>query len=301
MIPACSMKKFPLFKVAVVQMASSIEIDENLHEAAYWIAQATEQHASLIVLPENFAWMGADQELKNHAELLGDGKIQQFLSDQAKKHQIWLLCGTIPIHSETDPKKVHAASLLFNPQGKCVLRYDKHHLFDVVLDDGTEYRESSVMEPGEKIGLIETPFGKIGIAICYDLRFPELFRHYVEQGVEMILVPAAFTATTGAAHWETLLRARAIENQVFIVAANQGGTHFDGRTTFGNSMIVDPWGHKLNECEISENDEKSSMAIAEIDRNQQQQWRNRFPVLEHRRIFCSNQQDKPNKQKELET
>ena len=194
---------------------------------------------------------------------------------------MWIIGGTIPIRSETRPGKVAAASLVFDDTGRFVARYDKIHLFDVNLPDREErYRESATIDAGSKPVVVATPLGRVGLAVCYDVRFPELFRHLQAQGAQILCLPAAFTAATGRAHWETLIRARAIENLCYVIAPAQSGTHENGRETWGDSMIVDPWGHVLDRVgEVG-----AGVAVAEIDLTLQQQVRERFPALNHRRF-----------------
>ncbi len=267
---------------AAIQMASSPNVDSNLLQAGKLIAEAANHGAKLITLPENFALMGVHELDKVKVrEIDRQGPIQQFLSDTAKKHSIWLIGGTIPLVAEDD-NKVRAACLVYNDNGERVARYDKAHLFDVsVPDTGEEYRESDSIEKGGDPFVFNTPFGRVGIAICYDLRFPEFFRQMSEQDAEILVVPAAFTAETGAAHWEILLRARAIENLCYVVAPNQGGFHLNGRQTFGHSMVIDPWGVVLDCYKTG-----AGFASAEIDLERLKKVRTSFPVLNHRRFYC---------------
>lgn len=269
-------------KIAAIQMASGPNVNANLIEAERLIADAVSAGARLIVLPENFAFTGKSETDKLAiAEPDGSGPIQSFLSQQAIKHKIWLVGGTIPIKG-SDEDHVRAASIVFNAEGEVVARYDKIHLFDVHIDASNEnYNESAAIEPGDKVTVVETPYGRLGLAICYDLRFPELFRRMLDAGVDIIAVPSAFTAATGKAHWEILVRARAIENLCFVVAADQGGYHVSGRETFGDSMIVDPWGQVLDRLPSG-----SGYIIANLDIEQVRQVRKTFPVVEHRRIDC---------------
>jgi len=230
-------------KVAAVQMASGPNVKANLAEAEKLIKIAVQQRAEMVVLPENFAIMGTSETDKvKIAETYGEGLLQDFLSEQARKLGIWLVGGTIPLHSR-DPSKISAACMLYNDQGECVARYDKIHLFDVTIEASNEsYTESETISAGSKTVVVDTPFGKLGLAVCYDLRFPEMFRALVDQGMEVCAMPSAFTSITGKAHWESLLRARAIENLSYFIAADQGGYHVGGRETHGDSMIIDPWG-----------------------------------------------------------
>ncbi|MDH4276142.1 MAG: carbon-nitrogen hydrolase family protein, partial [Gammaproteobacteria bacterium] len=223
-----------MYQVAAIQMASGPNVAANLIEAERLIMIAAKEGAKLVVLPENFAIMGmSEQDKVKIREQPGQGPIQAFLAEQAAKHKIWLVGGTIPLVA-TDPNKVRAACLLFNDKGKQVARYDKIHMFDVeIVDTRERYIESQTIEAGSETVVVDTPFGKLGLAVCYDLRFPELFRRLLDQGAEIIAVPSAFTAITGKAHWETIVRARAIENLCYVIAAAQGGYHVNGRETYG--------------------------------------------------------------------
>jgi len=263
-------------------MASSPNVGSNLLEAGKLIAEAAKSGAKLIALPENFAIMGVHELDKVKVrEADGVGPIQEFLSQTAKKYAVWLVAGTVPLEANAD-NKVRAACLIYDDKGERVARYDKIHLFDVsVPDTNEEYRESDSIEDGDEPIVIDTPFGRLGIAVCYDLRFPEHFRKMQEQNVETVIVPSAFTAETGAAHWEVLLRARAIENLCYIIAPNQGGFHLNGRKTFGHSMIVDPWGVILDCYKTG-----AGFVNAEIDLQQLRKVRASFPVLGHRRFYC---------------
>ena len=210
-------------KVAAIQMASGPNVKANLAEAEKLIKIAVQQEAELVVLPENFAIMGtAETDKLKVAEKFGSGLLQDYLKEQAVKHKIWLVGGTIPLLSN-EAGKVYAACLLFNPQGEMVARYNKIHLFDVTIEANDEsYTESETIMAGDEVVVVDTPFGRLGLAVCYDLRFPELFRAMVDQGMEICTLPSAFTSLTGRAHWESLLRARAIENLAFMIASDQG-------------------------------------------------------------------------------
>ena len=268
---------------AAVQMASGPQVDANLLEAGRLVAQAAEAGARLVVLPENFAFLGARERDKLAVrEADGEGPIQAFLSQQAARHGIWLVGGTVPL-ATADPSRVRAACLLYGPDGKAVARYDKMHLFDVeVPDSGERYTESETIEPGDGPVVAETPLGRVGLAVCYDLRFPELFRAMVDRGMELLAVPSAFTAVTGRAHWELLVRARAVENQCHVIAAAQGGYHVDGRETHGDSMIVDPWGTVLGRLPRG-----AGIVVADLDPERTREIRGRFPALAHRRLRCA--------------
>lgn len=225
--------------VAAVQMISSPSVADNIATARRLIAQAADTGATLVLLPEYWAIMGlADTDKVAQAEPLGAGPIQDFMAGMAREHGIWLIGGTLPLQSE-QAGKVLNTTLIYNPQGEHVGRYDKIHLFG--FSKGTEsYDESRTIVPGSHVGTVDTPLGRVGLSVCYDLRFPELYR--AMGPCALIVVPAAFTYTTGQAHWEVLLRARAIENQCYVLAAAQGGTHPNGRRTWGHSMLIDPWG-----------------------------------------------------------
>ena len=268
--------------VAAIQMASGTHPPANLHEAARLLGEAAKAGARLAVLPENFALMGMQEEDKLAIrEQPGTGMIQDFLSEQSRRLGLWIVGGTAPLDCG-DEQRVTASCLVYDDQGMCVTRYDKIHLFDVRLPDHDEYYvESESTHPGDAVVVIDTPFGRLGLAVCYDLRFPELFRSLLDEGVELIALPAAFTAVTGRAHWEALLRARAIENQVYLIAAAQGGYHVNGRETHGDSMIVDPWGNVLDRLPRG-----SGVVLASLDRERQQAVRRSFPAISHRRLGC---------------
>ena len=268
--------------VAAVQMASGPNVKANLEEAEKLIKTAVQQEAKLVVLPENFAIMGMTEVDKVAiAETAGEGPIQQFLSQQASKHGVWIVGGTIPVESSVTGK-VYSTSLLYNDSGDMVARYDKIHLFDVMLEDSNEsYNESETIESGNDVVVVDTPFGKLGMAICYDLRFPELFRAMADVGMEICVLPSAFTNLTGRAHWESLLRARAIENLCYMIAPDQGGYHKNGRETYGDSMIVDPWGVVLNRLPHG-----TGVVVSDVDLEKLRKTRQNFPALKHRRLDC---------------
>ena len=266
-------------RMAAVQMASGPNVAANLDEAERLIEMAVAAGAKLVVLPEFFAIMGmkeTDKVAVREAE--GKGPIQKFLAAQARKHGIWLVGGSVPLACD-NPKKVRNACLVFDDTGKLVARYDKIHLFG--LDLGNEhYKEETTIEAGDRVVVVETPFGRIGLSVCYDLRFPELYRAMGD--VDIILVPAAFTATTGKAHFETLIRARAIENLAYVIAPAQGGYHLSGRETHGDSMIVDPWGNILDRLPRG-----SGVVVAGINRAYQTSLRKSLPALKHRTLDCT--------------
>ena len=264
------------FKVAAIQMASSPNVSSNLTEAERLIAIAAQQGAKIVVLPEYFCIMGLkDIDKVQVREKPNEGPIQSFLSKMARDYKIWLIGGTVPLVSNY-PNKVRNSCLVYNDKGEQVARYDKIHLFG--LDLGTEhYHEENTIESGNQVISVDTPYGKIGLSICYDLRFPELYRAMGE--IDMIVVPSAFTETTGKAHWESLIRARAIENLCYVIAPAQGGYHLSGRETHGNSMIVDPWGVVLDRLPRG-----SGIVIASINRDYQASLRKSLPALKHRTI-----------------
>ncbi|HRJ53569.1 MAG TPA: carbon-nitrogen hydrolase family protein [Candidatus Thiothrix moscowensis] len=264
--------------MAAIQMASGPQVQANLMEAGRLIKEAAERSAKLVVLPETFAMMGANEaDRVAIAETFGEGPIQAFISQQAKKHGVWIVAGTIPIRSD-DPGRAYAASILYNDKGEAVARYDKIHLFDVLLSENQEvYTESDTTVPGHEAIVVDTPFGKLGMSVCYDLRFPELYRRLSARGAQILVIPSAFTELTGNAHWEALLRARAIENLCYVIAPGQGGYHVNGRTTYGHSMIIDYWGRIRGVQERG-----TGVVIAEIELAAQEQTRKTFPVLSHR-------------------
>lgn len=265
-----------IIKMAAIQMASGPQVGANLSEAERLIEIAANQGAKLVVLPEYFAIMGLkDTDKIKVREEEGKGQIQDFLSKTAKKHKIWLIGGSVPLATAVS-NKVRNSCLVYDDKGKQVARYDKIHLFG--LDLGNEhYHEEKTIEPGNTIKVVDTPFGKIGLSICYDLRFPELYRAMGD--VNIIVVPSAFTDTTGKAHWEPLIRARAIENLCYVVAPAQGGYHISGRETHGNSMIVDPWGVVLDRLPRG-----SGVVIASVNAGYQASLRGSLPALKHRTL-----------------
>lgn len=270
------------YKVAAIQMASGPNTGANLLEAERLIAEAADSGARLVVLPENFAFMGRrDQDLLTLREEPGVGPLQDFLRQTAKRYGVWVVGGTIPL-SASDAAKLRAACLVYDDQGRQVARYDKIHLFDVHLVQVDErYTESAIIEAGDQVQVLDSPFGRMGIAVCYDLRFPEQFRAMLDQGMELLVVPAAFTAVTGKAHWEILVRARAIENLCYVLAAAQGGYHVSGRETHGHSMFVDPWGSVLAEASRG-----SAVVCEQIKRQCLDTIRRTFPSIYHRRLKC---------------
>jgi len=265
-------------RVAAIQMASGPNVSANLAEAEQLIELAVDAGARLVVLPEFFCIMAMkDSYVVKAREAEGHGPIQTFLVRMAKKHKIWLVGGSVPLEASV-PNKVRNSCLVYDERGKQVARYDKIHLFG--LDLGNErYQEAKLIEPGDKVVVVNSPFGRIGLSICYDLRFPELYRAMPD--VDIIVVPSAFTATTGRAHFETLIRARAIENLAYVIAPAQGGYHLSGRETHGDSMIVDPWGVVLDRLPRG-----SGVVIANINPAYQTSLRKSLPALKHRFIQC---------------
>lgn len=265
-------------------MATGPNVSANLLTAEQLVEEAVSNNAGLVVLPENFAFMGkSEKEVLTIKESEGDGPLQAFLSNLASKHGIWIVGGTIPLEAN-DASKIHSSSLVYNDQGQQVARYDKIHLFDVNLVEADErYNESATYVEGSTPCVINTPFGKLGVAICYDLRFPELFRNMIDNGMEIIALPSSFTAITGRAHWEILVRARAIENLSYVIAAAQGGFHLNGRETYGHSMIVDPWGTVLAQVPRG-----TGSVTVKLDTDFLSATRRNFPCIEHRRFKCKD-------------
>jgi deaminated glutathione amidase len=262
------------FRVAAVQMVSTADVEENLAAAARLVAQAAAEGAKLVVLPEYFCILGMrDTDKVAAKEKDGEGPIQELLSGTAKRHGVWLVGGSVPMAC-ADPGKVRNSCLVYDAEGRRVARYDKIHLFG--LDLGAErFDEARTIEAGSTPRAIDSPFGRIALSVCYDVRFPELYRALAP--MDIILVPSAFTATTGRAHWETLLRARAIENLAWVIAPAQGGTHPNGRQTHGHSMVVDPWGKV-----VAERAAEPGVVVADIDPAFQAKMRRSLPALEHR-------------------
>ncbi len=262
-------------KIALLQLTTSCDIEQNLISIAQHVEEAAEAGVQLIVLPENCAFMGEKTSpLYTIAERKGDGRIQAYLSQIAQRYGVWIVAGTIPIKGLNH--RVRASSLVFDDRGKCVACYDKIHLFDVVVPHGEQHQESLHIEPGLSVVTVDTPVGCVGLSVCYDVRFPELYRQLVLKGAEIFTVPSAFTAVTGLAHWEVLLRARAIENLCYVLAPNQNGHHENGRYTYGHSMVVDPWG-KIIACAA----ERTGILTAEIELSYLKTLRQQFPCNEH--------------------
>ena len=271
-------------KVAALQMTSSHVVADNLASAAALLREAKDAGAEIACLPENFSFIGLkDADKLQVAEEFGDGRVQAFLGATARELGLWILGGTIVIRTGNS-SRVANSSLLFDAAGKRVARYDKIHLFDVTIPGRDEqYRESTHVTPGRETVIADTPVGKLGLSVCYDMRFPELYRELVSRGAEWLAMPAAFTVPTGRAHWETLLRARAIENLCYVVAPAQAGTHTSGRETYGDSLIVDYWGQVLSRLAKG-----TGVITAEFDLNAQADSRARFPALDNRQLGLAN-------------
>ncbi|WP_461517011.1 carbon-nitrogen hydrolase family protein [Porticoccus sp.] len=267
-------------RIAAIQMTSGGNLQANLKQAAELIAQAVQQGAELLVLPEYFAYHGCrDVAAIAIAERDTSGPARCFLAEQARQHGIWLVGGTIPVAVEYD-KRAAASCFVLNARGEEVACYRKIHLFDVDVEDAKgSYRESDDYCHGGETVVVDTPFGKLGLTVCYDLRFPELYRSLAEQGAQILLVPSAFTAATGEPHWELLLRARAVENLCYVVGANMGDRFHDKRPTWGGSTIIDPWGKVLAALA-----DGPGVVVAEIDLAYLHKLRQKMPVHEHRRL-----------------
>jgi len=261
-------------------MCSSNLVDENLAITEKLISEASDNGAQLIVLPEMFAIMGEKAADKVAiAEKYGDGEIQSFLSRCAKQYNVWIVGGTIPIQCN-DKNKIRAACIVYNNTGDAVARYDKIHLFDVTVSETESYRESDTTEPGDSIVVIDTPVGKLGLAVCYDVRFPSLFTELMNRGAEIIALPSAFTVKTGEAHWHLLTRARAVDTFCYVIGSAQVGMHANGRQTYGHTLIVEPWGTIVSEI----TEKKTGIAYADIDLKKLYDIRNSIPVKNHRKI-----------------
>lgn len=275
-------------RVGLVQMVSGKSPSENLAAARIEVAACAKAGAKIVVLPEMFAIFGvSDQLAAGMAEKTATGPIRSFMSSLAREYSVWLVGGTVPTTAANPytqapelQDRVYAASYVYNSEGQELTRYDKVHLFDAQVNDAQgAYRESKTFAPGIAPVSVDSPWGRLGIAVCYDLRFPEYFRKLSEQACDLVVVPAAFTYKTGEAHWELLLRARAVENQCFMLGAAQGGHHSERRQTWGHSLGVDPWGELIAELGLGQ-----GHCIAELDFEFMAECRQSLPVLEHRRI-----------------
>ncbi len=267
-------------RVAIVQMSSTNRVAENLNTVTRRVAESVAAGAKCVVLPENVAFLGTtDRDKLEVSEQPGEGPIQACFSALARQYGIWLVGGTIPIR-EASQDKVFASCWVWDNQGQVVARYDKIHLFDVELSSTDCYYESQTIQPGNQVVCVDSPLGKMGLSVCYDLRFADLYMALSKQGAELLMVPSAFTAVTGKAHWEPLLRARAIENLCYVLAPNQTGIHVNGKASYGHSMIIDPWGKPLALQEAGE-----GILLADIDLAYLSDLRSRFPVLQHRKTL----------------
>ena len=266
--------------VAAIQMTSSHVVENNLAAAARLLREARDRGAEIACLPENFSFIGLkDADKLQVAEADGTGPVQDFLSKTARELKLWILGGSTPLKGDSD-RRVANTSLLYDGAGKRVARYDKIHLFDVTVPGRNErYLESKHVTPGESVVVADTPVGRLGMSVCYDMRFPELYRALVSRGAEWLAMPAAFTVPTGLAHWETLLRARAIENLCYVVAPAQAGTHTSGRETYGDTLIIDYWGNVRSRLA-----QGAGVITAEFDPALQAETRAHFPALENRRL-----------------
>jgi predicted amidohydrolase len=271
-------------QVAAIQMTSGPDVAANLEQARGLLEAAAARGARLAALPENFSFMGLqDADKRAVAEREGQGAAQDFLAATAARLRLWIVAGTVPLRSGADGR-VAAASLVFDAEGRCVARYDKIHMFDVDIPGRSEsYRESAHVAPGSALAVVDTPVGRLGLSVCYDVRFPELYRQLSAAGAQLLIVPSAFTTATGRAHWETLLRARAIENLCYVIAPAQSGFHPSGRETYGDSMIVDFWGRILTRVPRG-----TGCAIAAVDLARQREVRESFPALVNRAFAKGN-------------
>jgi nitrilase len=265
---------------AAVQMTSGPDVLANIEIAGPLMVSAVQQGASVVLLPENFNFIGRrDADKRDVAEAFGVGPTQDFLAGFAQRHGVTVIGGTQPLRSESDDGRVTNSMLVYGADGRCIARYDKIHLFDVDVPGkpGETYRESSHVAPGSQVMTVDTPAGRVGLSVCYDMRFPELYRRLVTAGAEILVMPAAFTVPTGRAHWETLLRARAIENLSYVFAAAQSGIHPNGRETYGDTMAIDPWGRVLQRLPRG-----NGVVTAAVDLDELRRIRAEFPALTNR-------------------
>ncbi|OEF22913.1 carbon-nitrogen hydrolase family protein [Aliivibrio logei] len=270
-------------KVGIIQMNSGADPEANMKQLKLNLKGLHQQGAKLALTPENTLVFGQKEDYEKHAEPLGKGPLQEKLAKLAKHYHLWLIIGSFPIRNADG--SLSSTCLVFNHDGDLVEHYHKLHMFDVDVEDGHQsYRESDTFTAGSKIKVVDTPIGKIGLSICYDVRFPQLYSELRQQGAEILIVPAAFTKVTGYAHWDILLRSRAIENQCWLLAAGQWGSHGSGRETWGHSMVVDPWGNKV----VTQR-EGTGVIAAEIDKNQTTAIRKKMPVAQHARLACNIQ------------
>jgi len=267
-------------RVAAVQMSSQADLGANLGECRRLLGQAAAAGASLVVLPENFAYFGPEGGKRELAERIGDetAPIQSLLSEAARTHGVVVIGGGMPERSP-DPERPYNTSVVIGPNGKVLASYRKVHLFDVDLAEGSQYRESASTTAGSAPVVVPVGGFGVGLSVCYDVRFPELYRALVDRGAEVLTVPAAFTVHTGKDHWHVLIRARAIESQAWVIAAAQCGTHPQGKTTYGHSMVVDPWG-----TPVAEASDHAGVVVADVNRSYLEKVRKALPSLKHRRL-----------------
>jgi predicted amidohydrolase len=265
-----------MHQVAAIQMCSSTKVEDNLNTAEQLIKQAAKQGAILVVLPEMFVLFGEnEQDTVDIKEHYGSGKIQDFISNVAQKYNVWIVAGTIPISCD-NPNKIRAACIVYNHLGTQVARYDKIHLFDVTLSPTESYKESNITESGNELIVVDSPVGRLGLCVCFDLRFPNHFEQLNRKGIDLIAVPSAFTLKTGEAHWKLLSRSRAIDTFSYVIGSCQGGTHTNGRKTYGHSLIVNPWGEVMKEIEAPGN----GLILAEINLDYLHKIREQIPTLD---------------------
>ena len=272
--------------ISLIQMVSSCSVDASLRQAEVLILEAAKSNPDAIFLPENFAALGAENPMQiGVLETNVQGPIRSFIAEIAQRTRTWIFAGTVPIATRPDGKnvstgKVRAASIVVDESGTEVCRYDKMHMFDVDIDDNHRvYRESETFESGTELKVIDSSFGKVGLSVCYDIRFPELYRNLTNDGAIALAIPSAFTETTGKAHFQLLMRARAVENSCFTIAACQGGVHDSDRRTYGHSMVVDPWGEVIAELDTGE-----AVLSVELDLDAQTEIRRKMPFLSQRQL-----------------
>ena len=277
----------PRLRCAVAQLTSTADLAANLATAEQLVAEASARGCALVALPENFAFLGSQegQALAVAESLDGDGPILSMLRRAARQHAITIVAGGLPERTASDGARIHNCCVVVGPDGQRLAAYRKIHLFDVALADGSVHRESAQVAAGDEVVVADTVLGRLGLSVCYDVRFPELYRALVDAGATSFVVPAAFTLHTGKDHWHALLRARAIENLAFVLAPAQVGRHNEKRVTYGHALVVDPWGNVLADA----GSEATGLAIAELDVALQQKWRRELPCLEHRRFGGSGE------------
>ncbi|MEM9102106.1 MAG: carbon-nitrogen hydrolase family protein [Pseudomonadota bacterium] len=269
--------------MSVIQMTSSESISDNLKQAEALIVEAVSAGARLVALPETFALMPKHHSMRLEAtETLGDGQMQNWMSRVSQENQCWIVGGTIASKS-ADGQRPFATCLIYDDQGLVRGQYQKIHLFDASLKQGESFRESSFTSPGNSPLVIDSPFGRLGVIVCYDVRFPELVRIMAQSGMDYLFIPSAFSVPTGIAHWELLLRARAVENQCYVIAPAQCGKHENGRTSYGHSMIIDPWGRVLASLE-----NEQGVLTVDVDKSRIQEVSNQLPIDQHRRFNLDN-------------